>query len=234
MGNEWLTLNSPWGLLEMEQAHFRPFLEQQIQLVRSLMVFGTPDLGNDNVGAYTEWSVVIKRLLILGCQNIREEELILLEMEKLKRLAQSAKLFQRLKEGIRRGEDKRRDATNAIIIHNRILNNMVVYTLKKGLLSPRILKQYFVVLSRNLAHLTDVDQDRDGGRKALEQITESHAEWDILGELPLNQLDLRYCRDELRSLEKRLHEAAEKLQGTRGVHRQYVRSIRQAREHLRN
>jgi hypothetical protein len=198
------------------------------------MVLSAPDPVNDDRSAYAEWSVVIKRLLTIGCQSITEEELILLEMEKLKRLAQSAKLFQRLKDGIRRSEDRRREATNAIVMHNRILNNLVVYTLKKGLLSSRILKQYFVVLARNLAHLVDVDSDRDGGRKALEQITESHAEWDILGELPLDQLDLRFCRDEVKTLEKRLHDAGEKLQGVRGVHRQYVRSIRQAREHLRN
>jgi hypothetical protein len=108
IGNELFELKSPWDLLQEERGRFREFLEQQIKVLRCFKALRPTDRG-----AYAEWSVVIKRLLADGSQHIKEEDIVLLEMEKLGR--ESTKLFQHLKEGMQRGEDMR-EASNAIVV----------------------------------------------------------------------------------------------------------------------
>jgi hypothetical protein len=67
----------------------------------------------------------------------------------------------------------------------------------------------------------------DIDRKVLKQITEN-SEWDIhmLKELPIDQLDMTLCKDELESLNQRL-QAAERFYSMRDIYPPYVKSIRQ-------
>jgi hypothetical protein len=176
------------------------------------MVFGAPDLNYGDETTREAWSRVIQKMYrsSYGYQTINDEDFVLVEIEKLKRVAASGRQFDVLRSGLRRNgndaelalEDIRKHGVNLVLISE--------YAIRKELLTWEIFQQLIQTLTHNLGHIINTDTSSHRAREALKHIANARIVWDIVSKIGLDDLNeaiLRSSQHDLRSLETTLSEA---------------------------
>jgi hypothetical protein len=236
------TLSSPYlTLVAHGEVAFREFLRQQMQYMRCALVFGQPDLNYGDETTNGAWSTVIRKMYrpSEGLHHINDQDFVLVELEKLKRLAVSGKLFLDLRANLRARHDAEPVLAN-IGKHEENLRFLSDYVDRKQIWTTEIFQQLLQTLAHSLYNNTTIDTSYTDGKRVLMAITEERILFRIMSGITFDSEHVNLhmvlsSQEELNNLMEQLNDAIENYQdhGDAIVRRQRVGELKRVRNRVR-
>lgn len=193
---------------------FEEFMVKQCYAARVMVTVGRPDLNPNSSGEVQDvWPMFAYNIMTIDLQLIRgqpEELFVLVETEKLNRVAKSGILIERLLRASRdeAGLIEYEEHIRAINDTAQYAGTMQAFQYTRGNLGLKILQQLLRALNSNLHNAIHILRSRSTMRQVLTSNPVGYA----LNQVPWNALELGEIRDELQILRNTVRVARAKAE----------------------